>query len=76
MAENQKVTCNISISAQLIIDATELKLSPSAILEEALSNAVKEAKYACWLQENHEGIIQHNRRIQAQGTFSEMIKQR
>jgi antitoxin CcdA len=75
MAANQKVSCNTSISAQLIIDAKELKLSPSAILEEALSKAVKEAKHARWLQENQQGIAEHNRKIQSQGTFSEMIKQ-
>ena len=75
MAANQKVSCNTSISAQLIIDAKELKLSPSAILEEALSKAVKEAKYACWLQENQQGIVEHNAKVKAQGTFSEKINQ-
>ena len=75
MSMNLKVSCNTSISAQLINDAKELKLSPSAILEEALSKAVKVAKYERWQQENKQAIAEHNRRVEEQGTFSEKIRQ-
>lgn len=75
MSVNLKVSCNTSINAQLISDAKELKLSPSAILEEALSNAVKVAKYERWQQENKQAIAEHNRRVEEQGTFSENIRQ-
>ncbi|WP_339721714.1 type II toxin-antitoxin system CcdA family antitoxin [uncultured Paraglaciecola sp.] len=75
MSANLKVSCNTSISAQLINDAKELKLSPSAILEEALSKAVKVAKYERWQQENKQAIAEHNRRVEEQGTFSEKIRQ-
>lgn len=75
MSANLKVSCNTSISAQLINDAKELKLSPSAILEEALSKAVKAAKYERWQQENKQAIAEHNRRVGEQGTFSEKIRQ-
>lgn len=50
-----------------------LNLSPSAILEEALSKAVKVAKYEKWWQENKQAIVAHNRKIEEQGTFSENI---
>jgi antitoxin CcdA len=56
-------------------DAKELRLSPSAILEEALRKAVKVAKYERWQQENKQAIAEHNRRIEEQGTFSEKIRQ-
>jgi antitoxin CcdA len=75
MSVNLKVSCNTSINAQLINDAKELKLSPSAILEEALSKAVKVAKYERWQQENKQAIAEHNRRVEEQGTFSEKIRQ-
>jgi antitoxin CcdA len=75
MSTNHKISCNTSISVQLINDAKELKLSPSAILEDALSKAVKVAKYERWKQENKQAIAEHNRRIEEQGTFSEKIGQ-
>lgn len=75
MSVNLKVSCNTSINAQLINDAKELKLSPSAILEEALSKAVKVAKYERWQQENKQAIAEHNRRVEEQGSFSEKIRQ-
>ena len=75
MSVNLKVSCNTSINSQLINDAKELKLSPSAILEEALSKAVKIAKYERWQQENKQAIIEHNRRVEEQGRFSEKIRQ-
>ena len=75
MSTNFKVSCNTSINAQLINDAKELKLSPSAILEEALSKAVKVAKYERWQQENKQAIVEHNRKVEEQGTFSEKIRQ-
>ena len=75
MFVNLKVSCNTSISAQLINDAKELKLSPSAILKEALSKAMKVAKYERWQQENKQAIAEHNRRVEEQGTFFEKIRQ-
>ena len=75
MSVNLKVSCNTSISAQLINNVKELKLSPSAIWEEALSKAVKVAKYERWQQENKQAIAEHNRRVEEQGTFFEKIRQ-
>lgn len=73
MASTHKISCNTSVNAQLLRDAKEFKLSPSAILEEALSKAVKVAKYERWQRENMQAITEHNRRVEAQGTFSELI---
>ncbi len=75
MSVSHKISCNTSINAQLISDAKEFKLSPSAILEYALSKAVKVAKYERWQHENKHAIVEHNRRVEAQGTFSEKIGQ-
>jgi antitoxin CcdA len=75
MSVSHKISCNTSINAQLISDAKEFKLSPSAILEDALSKAIKVAKYERWQQENKHAIVEHNRRVEAQGTFSEKIGQ-
>lgn len=75
MSVNHKISCNTSINAQLISDAKELKLSPSAILEEALSKAVKVAKYERWKQENKQAIAEHNLKVSQLGTFSEKIGQ-
>lgn len=75
MATSNKVSCNTSIDAEVIKDARALNLSPSAILEEALSKAVKVAKYERWCQENKQAIADHNRKIDKLGTFSEKIGQ-
>lgn len=75
MTANLKISCNTSINAQLINDAKEFKLSPSAILEEALFKAVKVAKYERWQQENKQAIAEHNKKIEEQGTFSEKIRE-
>ena len=56
-------------------EAREPKLSPSAILEEALGKAVKVAKYQRWCEENKQAIEDHNNVVMKQGTFSERIKQ-
>jgi antitoxin CcdA len=75
MATSNKVPCNTSIDAAVIKEARAPNLSPSVILEEALSKAVKVAKYERWCQENQQAIAQHNRKIDEQGTFSEKIAQ-
>ena len=75
MATTNKTSCNTSIDARLMNEARELKLSPSAILEEALGKAVKVAKYQRWCEENKQAIEDHNNVVMKQGTFSERIKQ-
>ena len=75
MATTNKIPCNTSIDARLINEARELKLSPSAILEEALGKAVKLAKFQRWCQENKQAIEDHNSVVMKQGTFSERIRQ-
>ena len=75
MTSSNKVSCNTSIESVVIKEARELKLSPSAILEEALGKAVKVAKYERWCRENRQAITEHNRKIANQGTFSEKIEQ-
>ena len=75
MVTTNKVSCNTSIDAAVIKEARALNLSPSAILEEALRNAVKVAKYERWCQENKQAFAEHNRKIDEQGTFSEKLGQ-
>lgn len=75
MATTNKISCNTSIDAAVIKEARALNLSPSAILEEALCKAVKVAKYERWCHQNKKAIVEHNRKIAEQGTFSEKIGQ-
>lgn len=75
MATSNKVSCNTSVDALVLKEARALNLSPSAILEEALTKAVKIANYERWCQENKQAIADHNRKINKQGTFSEKIGQ-
>jgi len=75
MATSNKVSCNTSVDAVVMKEARALNLSPSAILEEALSKAVKIAKYEQWCQENKQAVAEHNLKIAEQGTFSEKIGQ-
>ncbi|WP_340680438.1 type II toxin-antitoxin system CcdA family antitoxin [Paraglaciecola sp.] len=75
MATVNKVSCNTSIDAVVMKQARDLKLSPSAVLEEALIKAIKAARYELWCQENQQAIAAHNEKIAEHGTFSEKIQQ-
>lgn len=67
----RKTATNLSLRADLVQRARELKLNLSAVLEDALEHAVREAERAAWLAENSDAIDDYNARIAKRGAFSD-----
>ncbi|GAB3029120.1 type II toxin-antitoxin system CcdA family antitoxin [Bowmanella dokdonensis] len=71
-----KSACNTSIDTELLAQARELSISPSAVLERALYKEVKAARARQWREQNTEAIAEYNLELEKQGgTFAERIGQ-
>lgn len=62
---------NLSVNADLMAQARELGLNVSALLEERLAEAVREARREAWLAENRQAIDEYNERIAKRGSFGD-----
>jgi antitoxin CcdA len=60
---------NLTISKSLLEEAKKLNLNLSSEAEAGLEIAVKRAREAQWLKDNHKAIEAYNRRIEKQGTL-------
>lgn len=58
---------NLTIRADLLEQAKELKLNASQAAETGIAAAVKKAREQAWLTENAEAIAAHNKRIEEEG---------
>jgi antitoxin CcdA len=67
----RKTPTNLSLRADLVRRARELKLNLSAVLEAALEQAVRAAEREAWLAENAEAIDDYNARVAKRGVFSD-----
>lgn len=65
---------NLSISAELLDEARGLGLNLSGLLEERLSEALRDARRNAWLAENAEAIDDYNSRIDARGSFADGVR--
>lgn len=63
----KKRPVNLSIDTALLAEARGLGLNLSAVLERAL----EKERAARWLAENQEAIAAYNRRIEADGVWSD-----
>ncbi|WP_395338434.1 type II toxin-antitoxin system CcdA family antitoxin [Ningiella sp. W23] len=71
----QKVSCNTTVSRNLLNEAKLLNIRLSEVFEEALCKAVALKQKERWLEQNSDAISKHNESINKHGTFSEMIGQ-
>lgn len=62
---------NLSINADLLAQARALDLNLSRLLEERLTEAVREARRQNWLAENKEALADYNERITERGSFGD-----
>lgn len=62
---------NLSINADLLAQARALDLNLSRLLEERLTEAVREARRQNWLAENQEALADYNERITERGSFGD-----
>lgn len=75
MSQNTKAACNTSVDASLLAEAKALKISPSVVLEQALRDAVSQAKTDLWRAQNADAIATYNQQIAEHGTFAERLGQ-
>jgi antitoxin CcdA len=69
-----KRAVNLSIDAELLAEARGFGLSLSGLLEERLSDAVREARRKAWLAENAEAIEDYNSRIDTRGSYADSVR--
>lgn len=69
-----KKAANLSISSELLHQAKALHINLSATLERALAEAIRDKQRQQWLQENRQAIEDYNRRIEAEGCFSDNLR--
>lgn len=70
-----KVPVNLTVRADLVRPARELGLNLSAVLEEALEQAVRARRREAWLAENADAIDDYNARVERNGVFSDDWRQ-
>ena len=69
-ATGKKAT-NLSINADLLRQARAAGINLSQVLEERLVQLLIEKKRRQWQDENQEALENYNRRVAAQGAFSD-----
>ena len=69
-----KKPANLSINAELLQQAKELNINLSQTLEQHLVEIVLQAKREQWLAENKGALDAYNRRVEAQGVFSDGLR--
>lgn len=69
-----KKSVNLSINSALLSEARELKINLSAILETALTEAVRQKQREEWLAKNRAAIAAYNERIETEGAFSDGLR--
>lgn len=75
-ANYAKKATNLSINEGLLLQARELDINLSAMLERALDAEIRERRRAQWLEENREAIAAYNDHVQTHGVFSPMFRTR
>lgn len=65
---------NMTINEDLVRAAKEMGLNLSEIAEEALGAAVLARARKQWEEENAEALEVHRRRIEAHGTFGDLVR--
>ena len=69
-----KKPTNLSLNSDLLSKARALGINLSASLEEALEAIVKRRLSEQWLTENREAIRSYNEHVEANGLFSDAIR--
>ena len=72
--DGPKKAVNLSLDRELVRMGKACGLNLSAIAEEALGRAVKDALAKRWLEENGPAIDSYNQRVDEQGVFSQGLR--
>jgi len=65
---------NLSVNSDLMAQARELGLNVSALLEERLAAAVREARREVWLAESQQAVSEYNDRVAERGSFGDRAR--
>ncbi|MGD0958551.1 MAG: type II toxin-antitoxin system CcdA family antitoxin [Methylomonas sp.] len=69
-----KKAANLSINVELLNQAKALHINLSATLEQALTEIIRDKHRQQWLQDNQQSIMQYNQRVEAEGCFSDNLR--
>lgn len=69
-----KKSANLSIDAELLRHARQLKINLSQTLEERLREIVLDAKGKKWVAQNRAALESYNRHVERNGTFSDKLR--
>lgn len=69
-----KKAANLSVNSELLNQAKALHINLSATLERALAEAIRDKQRQQWLHDNRQSIEDYNRRIDAEGCFSDSLR--
>lgn len=69
-----KKPTNLTINSDLLQKARKHHINLSQTLELRLAELIREEKRRQWLEENREAIEVYNRRIEANGVFSDGLR--
>ncbi|MFO7857849.1 MAG: type II toxin-antitoxin system CcdA family antitoxin [Ectothiorhodospiraceae bacterium] len=65
---------NLSVNSDLMTQARELGLNVSALLEERLAAAVRDARRERWIAQNRQAIDEYNERVADYGSFGDRTR--
>lgn len=74
-ASAPKKPTNLSINSDLLQQAKEHHINLSQALELRLAEILRDKKRRAWLEENREAMAEYNQRIEANGVFSDGLRQ-
>ena len=69
-----KKSANLSVNAELLLQAKQLNINLSQTLEQHLAEIIRQAQRSQWLAENQSALDEYNRRIEKHGTFSDGLR--
>jgi antitoxin CcdA len=69
-----KKPVNLSLNYDLLKLSKDLGLNLSGLAEEAIAQAVRSRLEEAWLKENAEAIQAYNKRVEANGVFSDGLR--
>jgi len=69
-----KKAVNLSVNSELLNQAKALHINLSATLERALVEAIRDKQRQQWLNDNRQSIAEYNQRVEAEGCFSDSLR--
>lgn len=69
-----KKPTNLSLSADLLLEARALDINLSAALDEALAGIIRKRRAEAWLEENRAAMDAYNDHVERHGVFSDGLR--